>query len=407
MIDTGVVRLTGHIAFFSFPVYSHIAPTLPVVTGLVERGHRVTYVVADHHAAAVARTGAEVLAYESAVRWEDGLPSGQTQQGMKQTVFSFVREGLAPLEKALAHFADDVPDLFVHDLAASETARILAKHWDRPIAQSCPNLASSDTFSLNESQAEQPHAHIEVSDPEVLEFFAAQTRLIEELGLAEVDIEGFGGNSAPNLVFLPRQFQVNGEQFPERFGFVGPCAAPTSSPEWSPPQGKDQVALVSLGTSHSPDRVEFLARCVEALADTPWHVVITLGDRLDAEVLGELPENVEVHRWLPNSSVLRHASVFVTHCGIGSVMESLSAGVPMMCVPHHADQVVAAEQVVRLGLGRMVDRSRAGAETIRAEISEVASDARYRNSAETMRDHIAQAGGVPRAVELVESWLAA
>ncbi|AHH99943.1 glycosyltransferase [Kutzneria viridogrisea] len=398
--------MTGHIAFFSFPAYAHLAPTLPVVRGLVERGHRVTCVVADRFADRVAETGAEVLGYESTFPWQTGLSDDGSREAMVQTVISFVREGLAPLEVALRRFTGDVPDLFVHDLAASETARILAKHWGKPIAQSCPTMASSAAFSMNEAQAANGESAMDVADPEVLEFFAAQTKLIEDLGLGEVDIEGFGGDHAPNLVFLPKQFQVNGADFPETHAFVGPCVVPASDEEWNPPADGRKVALISLGTSYSPGRIEFFRRCAEAFAEQPWHVVMTLGSAVDPAELGALPSNVEARQWVAHPAVLKHTNVFVTHCGMGSVMEALSLGVPMVCVPHHVDQQVIGGQVANLGLGRMIDRGTAGAGELVAAVTAVAADPGYRQRAQEMRGHIEQAGGTDRAVSLVESWLA-
>ncbi|XVS65936.1 hypothetical protein ACQPYE_07745 [Actinosynnema sp. CA-299493] len=35
----------SHIAFLNIPGHGHVNPTLPVVTELVNRGHRVTYAV--------------------------------------------------------------------------------------------------------------------------------------------------------------------------------------------------------------------------------------------------------------------------------------------------------------------------------------------------------------------------
>jgi UDP:flavonoid glycosyltransferase YjiC (YdhE family) len=44
--------------------------------------------------------------------------------------------------------------------------------------------------------------------------------------------------------------------------------------------------------------------------------------------------------WAPQVEVLRHAAsgVFMTHCGWNSVLEAVSAGVPMLCWPQYAEQ---------------------------------------------------------------------
>jgi UDP:flavonoid glycosyltransferase YjiC (YdhE family) len=47
-----------------------------------------------------------------------------------------------------------------------------------------------------------------------------------------------------------------------------------------------------------------------------------------------------VKSWVPQVEVLRHRATgaFVTHCGWNSVLEAVSAGVPMLCWPLEAEQ---------------------------------------------------------------------
>ncbi|KAI3802486.1 hypothetical protein L1987_30618 [Smallanthus sonchifolius] len=67
--------------------------------------------------------------------------------------------------------------------------------------------------------------------------------------------------------------------------------------------------------------------------------------------------------WCSQEEVLNHPSVggFLTHGGWGSVIESLSAGVPMVCWPLLFDQTVNCRQIVKewevgMGIGGNVKR---------------------------------------------------
>lgn len=389
-----------HVAVFTFPAYAHIAPAVPMLAELVRRGHRVTCFVTERFAGPVRGAGAEAVVYPSEFPWAEG-PSGS----VLDTILAFFAESIAPLPAALERLADDRPDLIAHDLAASEGARLLARTWDVPVVQLCPTIASSPGFSMSERQAAEatgPEPEpIEADRPAIAEFVERRAKLLADHGIDDAPPEG--AEHGPNIVFLPRQFQIAPETFDDRFAFVGPCLDPAPiEGGWQPPDDRP-VVLVSLGSSYTPDQAEFLRSCADRLAGTPWHVVMTLGHRITAADLGPLPGNVEAHQWLRHPEVLRHAKAFVTHAGMGSVMEALAHGVPMVLVPHHIDQRVIARQAADLELGRVLLREDDAPSRLVAALDEVASSPRVAAAVAAMRRHVLDAGGARRGADVVES----
>ncbi|KAL0348719.1 UNVERIFIED_CONTAM: UDP-glucosyltransferase 29 [Sesamum angustifolium] len=67
---------------------------------------------------------------------------------------------------------------------------------------------------------------------------------------------------------------------------------------------------------------------------------------------------IVVPGWAPQTRILAHPSTggFVSHCGWGSIMESMYFGVPVIAMPMQSDQPINARLVVETGAGIEVER---------------------------------------------------
>ncbi|MGL5173226.1 MAG: nucleotide disphospho-sugar-binding domain-containing protein, partial [Olsenella sp.] len=174
--------------------------------------------------------------------------------------------------------------------------------------------------------------------------------------------------------------------------FVGPSLFPSSQAHQEKTRAEKERPLVyiSLGTVIN-DRPDFYEHCIEALKDTGADVIISCGKYLDADKLGDLPDTIRVAPSVNQLEVLSQADVFITHCGMNSVSESLFSAVPMVLYPQTNEQHAVARRTVEVGAGLLLKED--SVEGIRRAVQSVLKDDAYAKAAqECSRDFHACAG---------------
>ncbi|MFF4349409.1 macrolide family glycosyltransferase [Streptomyces sp. NPDC001530] len=394
----------SHFLFMALPDRGHVYPHLAVVDELINRGHQVTYVTGPGMVEAVEATGATVVVYDSQFERLDLLELAATE-GSDVFLSLFIDEGAAMIKVAEEHLGRERADVVAYDMFVLAAGRALARKWKVPAIRLTPVFASNDVFSVFptiETDSDEP-----VEVPPGFEVpMAKGAALLRSQGIDD-SIERFSAEiEAFNLVALPREFQFAGESFDERFVFTGPCLGDRAFlGEWKPSDDGLPVVLVSLGTVFN-GQPEFFRACVEAFTGAPWHVVMTVGDGIDPADLGALPPNIEVHRWVPHLAVLEHAEVAVTHGGMGSVMEALYCGRPVVAVPCNSDVELQVQRITELGLGGVLSHEELTPEGLRRLVTRLAEDEAVLAAVRAMRDHIHNAGGTQRAADEIEKYLA-
>jgi UDP:flavonoid glycosyltransferase YjiC (YdhE family) len=162
------------------------------------------------------------------------------------------------------------------------------------------------------------------------------------------------------------------------------------------------IVYFTLGTIFNLESGDLFERVLAGLGELPIYVVVTVGRELDPQVLGPQPSNVRIERYIPQSLLLPHCNLVVSHAGSGSVMGALSHGLPMVLIPVGADQPLNAARCEHLGVARVLDAVRATPDSVREATSEVLAEPTYRRNAERIRDEIAAMPSPERAVRLLE-----
>ncbi|MDQ4069936.1 MAG: glycosyltransferase, partial [Actinomycetota bacterium] len=200
-----------------------------------------------------------------------------------------------------------------------------------------------------------------------------------EQGLAPLEhVLDQGRSAARVLVMTSAAFDFVGP-LPPTVRYVGPRLDDmTDCGHWEPPPGDEPLVLVAL-SSDFQDQEDVLARAVSAMGSLPIRAVVTTGRGIDPETV-DAPPNVEVRQLAPHREILREAAAVVTHCGHGTTIKALAAGVPLVCLPMGRDQFDIAAGVVHRGAGIRLDAtSSPGA--IGAALRDVLDDPSYREAA--------------------------
>lgn len=394
--------MAQHFLFMSLPDHGHIFPNLAVIQELVRRGHRVTFITGAVMAERLEAAGATVLPYESRYAGIDKVDSVNEARGTRMLILA-VEEAAEMVRVAEPLIAADRPDVVGYDVATSYAGKVLELKYGLPALQLSPIFVQNESFSFASAFADDDEK-LEGDMSDMAAWMAKVVELTTAHGLDVPFDEFFMSVPQLTIVYLPKEFQTGGETFADSYSFVGPCIGDRSFlGQWRPPADGLPVVLVSLGSIFN-EYTGFFRTCIEAFAGAPVHVVMTVGAGLDPADLGPLPANVEVHRWVSHLAVLAHAKAFVTHGGMGSVMEALDAAVPMLVVPLGPLDRPTAKRVVELGLGRMLKPATVTADLLRYTLLELLGDESGRDAAAQMQRHVRNAGGTIRAADEIEAF---
>jgi UDP:flavonoid glycosyltransferase YjiC (YdhE family) len=219
----------------------------------------------------------------------------------------------------------------------------------------------------------------------------------------------------PSLVMLDRDLVV--APFPPSFrdpAFPLPPAAHSirpapleigpheHAPVWMSELDERPTAYFTLGTEFNLESGDLFSRVVAGLRQLPVNVVVTVGRGIDPAELGSQPANIHVEQYIPQSVLLPHCDLVVSHGGSGSVIGALAHGLPSVLLPMGADQLHNAARCEQLGVGRAMDVMHATANEVRDAAASVMADAEARQRAERIGDEARALPGADSVVARLE-----
>jgi len=382
------------IVFFCIPAHGHTNPTLEVVKELISRGNEVWYYSYNIMREKIQSTGAKFISCDD-YDMEKKLNAKDSTRVGKDLAFStklLVDTTLALDEKVCREMEEIKPDCIVADSMAL---------WGKAVALKLgiPFVSSTTTFAFNQYSARimkqgfKDLVKMLLSMPKT----SKQVKRLKDKGFpvnSIIDIIGNDDNTN-TIVYTSPEFQPCSETFSEKYAFVGPSIRPSTE---EIEKKKEKLIYISMGTVNN-DMMPFYRSCISALKETDYQVILSVGNLVSVEEFGEIPENISVYSHVDQVAVLEKADVFVSHCGMNSVSESLYFGVPIVMIPQTSEQKGVAERVRQLGAGIKVDKKKGTA--VLNTIKEIWDNENYKKIAVKIAEDFRKCTGAKGAAEKI------
>ena len=383
------------IVFFCIPAHGHTNPTLGVVRELVSRGHQVWYYSYNIMREKIESAGATFVSCDDYDMEQKLTPKDSVRVG-KDLAFStkiLVDTTLALDDKVCEDMKRLKPDCIVADSMAV---------WGKAIAikLGIPFVSSTTTFAFNQYSAKIMKQGIGelvrmlISMPKITK----NIKRLQDKGYpikSVLDIIQNDDNTH-TIVYTSSDFQPCADTFSDKYVFVGPSIRPATD---EIVKTKEKLIYISMGTVNN-DMMPLYKTCITTLADTEYQVIISVGNLVSINEFGKMPENISVYEHVDQIAVLQAADIFLSHCGMNSVNESLYFGVPLLMLPQTAEQGGVAERVHQLGAGIKLKKTD-GASIIYA-INKLLSVNSYKDNAQKISWSFRQCVGSKGAADKIE-----
>ena len=383
------------IVFFCIPAHGHTNPTLGVVRELVSRGHQVFYYSYNMMREKIESAGASFVScdeYDQEQRLDakDGARIGKDLAFSTQML---VDTTLALDDMVCEHMKELNPDCIVADSMAV---------WGKAVALKLgiPFVSSTTTFAFNQYSAKI----MKQSPGQIFGMIFSMPKTnknikrLQDKGYPVKSVLDIiqNDNNTDTIVYTSPEFQPCSETFSDKYVFVGPSIRPIENVF---KKKSDKLIYISMGTVIN-DSVEFYKKCIDALADTEYQVIMSVGNLINIEDLGIIPDNFMISRFVEQIAVLSEADVFLTHCGMNSVNESLYYKVPLVMFPQTSEQDGVATRVEQLGAG--VRLKHINAKSIREAIEKVLNTKSYYEQASKISQGFHKCTGAKGAADKIE-----
>lgn len=382
------------IVFFSIPALGHTNPTIELVSELVNRGNQVWYYSFNEYREKIENAGAKFVSCDDALlklppRYEKELGENIS------TLFEMVLDLTIELDNKVCKELKEInPDCIVSD-SMSIWGKLFANKLN------IPHICSTTTFAFNKHTVKMMKPSLNEVCSMMLSINSINKK-IKILSQKGYDIDNFvslflNDTDTNTIVYTSKEFHPMVETFSDKYYFIGPSIP---SVNLEPKDKKRKKVYISLGTVFN-NNAKFFKNCIKAFENIDIDVVMSVGNNINIDDLGYIPNNFKVKNHVNQLEELQDTDVFLTHCGMNSTHESLYYNVPMVLFPQQSEQKMISKRIADLGAGVILKRNHCN--NIKNAVMDVINNDLYKLKASEISQTFKNADGAKVAVDNILS----
>lgn len=406
----------SHYAVISPPLYSHMRALEALAQALIARGHRITF---------VNQAGAQQLLHDPRIGFcavgEKSHPPARLQRTLRLMAHP-AGPGIIRLIKDLA----STTDMLCHALPAALTqldvdgvivdqmepaGGLAAESLGLPfVSVACALPVNRDEtiplpvmpfrYARGERRKKLYRASTQVYDKVMARQNAVIAHHARRLGLPARNAMHECLSPLAHISQTLTCFDFP-RQLPGWFHAVGPLRQPQAVTPDRPTSAERPLIFASLGTLQG-HRYRLFRTIARACRRMNVRLLIAHCGGLNARQVEKLiARGAEVTDFADQTAVMRDADVVVTHGGMNTVMDAINSTTPILVIPLAFDQPGVAARVEYQQIGRRVSRFASSAR-VEKNLRALLADNRYAARLATMQQPLQEAGGAPRAAQIVE-----
>lgn len=403
------------------PGSGQINPFLALAQELRQAGHELVWSVPRRGVARAQRAGVPVIAtapHDLDFEARDEYAPGHSQQrGWREFCFTAQRLIIQPAKAVvddLLRLEQPRFDAIVYDVA-SAAGSILASMWGIPAicvcttswCDACPDVPPygfEAELEAGRSIDEWSAGHAAIRD--------GLNELRASFGLKPLS-RGWDDLFSPLLtiaVTAPELEYPRPRGFPPNVLFVGAMnglrAAPARQAEaraWVERFAPHGFVYMTMGTVFNK-----YSGCMERLLsaalamDRPVLLSTGPGWVPEPELVAALPERLRLDAWVDHAAVMPLAQAVVCHGGMGTINDTIGAGVPSVTLPVGCDLPSLARKLCRSNASIMLDVDSFTTAQLVAAVERVCRAPHYRAGVAILRDAYVRQGGAATAARAIE-----